>query len=1642
MIASVVTSNTHVLNFVALTNNNFTTTSMWAGYWCGNHLSGVLLDSETLSTTLNPLSKSALWVHFISNEGWPYYYQDTDGYPEGFDSAFVSLLSLESEPDSSTPIPIVRYRLYDQGMYHTNAAFAHLLAFEVRNESDKTVFRALGTQREYVFDTADWKESMPGGDGGYSAKGMPDYGLGWYFQTKNSSQTTGEVARLFIASSDVTPPITVWTDGFAEKNLAYPNFTHYIANNSYVNHENLPFPPRTVNSSKLKTITTCYSGEEQLLNLQIPRMVKSRDGMGVTGDANGDVRLFNFSCIRAASTTGQYENCFKPLHSEATAKISCVELDVPNERVFVGTDAGKMMEIDFSGEVIWTRSTEDKVTYQGLSKIPVVIFADGTNKLVYFYIRGDCIMKFVYGNNEAKETLTIGTSPTTDKDGYPANYVTKPPRITDTAYELHSLAHNTGYFFDSTYYSLLGNIHFATGIFPVVIKYQFASCEQYRSCSSCTEGDSILCGWSPYNNICFYKYYPQYANWTSANGVTVITNPTNCPIPNRVTPTSGIVNLPMNVDITTSGDITASPNVTVKCWWKFANSSFYTSAVARGTTISCLSPSLPSGTAYEKTKASLYTTFDGAVLYDKLVLTFAFDNCSFFSTCSECHGIPSCNWCSLSSYCNVSCPIAGEATEFQCPAILSVYPLSAPATVPTKIKISAGWAPPAAVSFFCDWGLLGITMASLDTSLNAFYCFTPFFNLTDDWRSAALVLKYNDSIVEDSVFSDIIAFNFTGCSVFHSCTTCTGSCQWVSNPIPQCITRVDATSPSCPTIVSLSPVSGLDYTAENLLDYVSAEISTGWHFVTSSTYSCNWGLSSGNSLNSTAAVLSDTVLACYIPTGLSSISNVSTVYISISVITGTEVRQYTETAKSWAVFSCRYPNGTDILSWSSCKQKPQEQCFWCMQNRKCASEVDCAPDWRAMDFPKINRVENMYHEDKKLITAPQDVYIYLSELVPEQQYLCSLIKSTEDGLEAPTATAINNSTFVTCSFPQLEHIDSTTHSFFYRGANLLLQEQVGGVWVTYDNGDTSNDGYQVSLLDCGAETVNSCASCFTRGIDICKWDLDMMSCTYTALPPLEPVGTRICPYLTQISPQSGLTLGGDVVTVSLNYAINATDYKVKLHSQEKIHNHTEDYWVTVNAEWASTEAISFVSPFINNTLFGVYDVYVFRDTKPYTNDARQFSFLEYKPSLSSDDKNLPLIIGASVAGGVVLLAAMLGISICLIVISRKRSIALFVFDPEDHADFNRFSYDGNNTALPKGYEAPNWEPLHRILLDPAMIQAVFEVTQATESDKVSSSLVYLHAASPQGALSLISSVIEEEVKKVQGENLLFRANSFASKMFRSYSKMVGVPYLWKTLGKFIGEIAFLADQADRAQKHHEKKSQKSGDVEMEDTDGSVSSTHTASMLGTDFEIDPNLMKGGMDEDAQSYLLAQRSRTLLVAIMASNKDMPQTVRYLVKCIRENVTKRFPDVENVAHIAIGGVVFLRFICPSITSPHVYALLKAPPTPRLQRQLVLLCKVLQNLANGVLFGGKEPFMKNMNEFIARSLPDMNDWMDEIANIPDTSAPAESTTVPPEVVANSLVWMRAHLASNEARIRSILDKNGATETLRALEGALQSSS
>ena len=71
--------------------------------------------------------------------------------------------------------------------------------------------------------------------------------------------------------------------------------------------------------------------------------------------------------------------------------------------------------------------------------------------------------------------------------------------------------------------------------------------------------------------------------------------------------------------------------------------------------------------------------------------------------------------------------------------------------------------------------------------------------------------------------------------------------------------------------------------------------------------------------------------------------------------------------------------------------------------------------------------------------------------------------------------------------------------------------------------------------------------------------------------------------------------------------------------------------------------------------------------------------------------------------------------------------------------------------------------------------------------------------------------------------------------------------------------------------------------------------------------------------------------------------------------------------------------------------FGLLSDPVPPPAMRSLVMIAKCLQNLANLVEFGGKEPYMEVVNPFILKNKERMVVFLDHLSSVRDKPYPDE---------------------------------------------------
>lgn len=92
-------------------------------------------------------------------------------------------------------------------------------------------------------------------------------------------------------------------------------------------------------------------------------------------------------------------------------------------------------------------------------------------------------------------------------------------------------------------------------------------------------------------------------------------------------------------------------------------------------------------------------------------------------------------------------------------------------------------------------------------------------------------------------------------------------------------------------------------------------------------------------------------------------------------------------------------------------------------------------------------------------------------------------------------------------------------------------------------------------------------------------------------------------------------------------------------------------------------------------------------------------------------------------------------------------------------------------------------------------------------------------------------------------------------------------------------------------------------------------------------------------------------------------------------------RWPQERLVRTRVVSGFIFLRLLCPAILNPRNFNLIAETPSHNAARSLIMVAKCLQNLANLVEFGGKEPYMEVVNPFILKNKERMVYYLDQLS-------------------------------------------------------------
>jgi len=203
---------------------------------------------------------------------------------------------------------------------------------------------------------------------------------------------------------------------------------------------------------------------------------------------------------------------------------------------------------------------------------------------------------------------------------------------------------------------------------------------------------------------------------------------------------------------------------------------------------------------------------------------------------------------------------------------------------------------------------------------------------------------------------------------------------------------------------------------------------------------------------------------------------------------------------------------------------------------------------------------------------------------------------------------------------------------------------------------------------------------------------------------------------------------------------------------------------------------------------------------------------------------------------------------------------------------------------------------------------------------------------------LLQYAIHSEIEKTKEEALLFRNDSFANRLLSEFSILLGSDFVHRTFRFLIKEIL----EPDY-----------------------------------DVEIDPKKIDATANLDANRKRLADITESFLGYLIESENHIPLPFREITLFLYEEAQRKYP---NAQYKVIGGFIFLRWLCPAIVSPMDHGLVDKPLTTAKTRRLILVAKLLQNLANEAQAEDKESYMSYFNSFFKENIPKMRILFDKL--------------------------------------------------------------
>ncbi|KAJ7458402.1 hypothetical protein B0H11DRAFT_187286 [Mycena galericulata] len=246
--------------------------------------------------------------------------------------------------------------------------------------------------------------------------------------------------------------------------------------------------------------------------------------------------------------------------------------------------------------------------------------------------------------------------------------------------------------------------------------------------------------------------------------------------------------------------------------------------------------------------------------------------------------------------------------------------------------------------------------------------------------------------------------------------------------------------------------------------------------------------------------------------------------------------------------------------------------------------------------------------------------------------------------------------------------------------------------------------------------------------------------------------------------------------------------------------------------------------------------------------------------------------------------------------------------------------------------------------DMVLVMAICETCPPAEVEIMIS--VMLNLFDTRGSLmTLLKHMIDREVAHTDSEAALFRSNSTCTRFLSAFAKVHGYAYLRSLIMPLIKSMASVPP-------------------------------------GHGYELDPEKPDVGEVKAAQNLENVKFvAASFLEIITSSIPALPPMFREICAHISRVVSRVWPEAK---FSAMGAFIFLRFISPAIVAPETIDIelpkeLSKEEHLVIRRGLMVIAKIIQNLANNLFFG-KEKHMVPLNTFLQANIASVTRFLSEL--------------------------------------------------------------